>query len=93
MKKADASAKAPEYRNPEELELAGKLIDEIEQSGEPIFLKDLEVCGSDLIKQGITGKKVGETLQWLLSLVISGEVENDRDILLKKAEDVSDEKD
>lgn len=93
VKKADASAKAPEYRNPEELELAGKLIDEIEQSGEPIFLKDLEVCGSDLIKQGITGKKVGETLQWLLSLVISGEVENDRDILLKKAEDVSDEKD
>ena len=93
VKKADASAKAPEYRNPAELDVAEKLIIEIEKSGDPIFLKDLEIGGDDLIKIGIAGKKVGEILNRLLDLVISEKIENKRKVLLEKSEEMRDEKD
>ena len=87
MKKADASAKAPEYRNPPEISGAKQLIDEIEKSSKPLFLKDISINGNDLINLGISGKKVGEILHNLLRLVILEEIENSREALINKAED------
>ena len=48
----------------------------------PMSLKQLEVNGSDVSKLGITGKKIGEALGFLLEQVIDGNCENDRDSLI-----------
>ncbi|MBR6523015.1 MAG: HD domain-containing protein [Clostridia bacterium] len=88
VKKADNSAKAPEYCNPAELDLAEKLIKEIEKSGFPLFISDLEVTGSDLIELGISGKKIGETLASLLELVIEGKLQNTKEVLTRKAKEM-----
>ena len=46
-------------------------------------LKDMAVNGNDVIAAGISqGKQIGETLNWLLNMVINGEVKNDKDELL-----------
>ena len=46
-------------------------------------LKDMAVNGHDLIAAGINqGKQIGEILNWLLNMVINGEVQNDKEELL-----------
>ncbi|MBO5409406.1 MAG: HD domain-containing protein [Clostridia bacterium] len=50
-------------------------------------LKDLEISGSDLILLGIPeGKLIGDVLKKLLSLVIDGEIPNQKEILLSVAQ-------
>lgn len=94
VKKADASAKAPQFRNVPELDEAQWAIDELEKSGKPVFLSDLAVSGKDIILLGAKGKKVGEILKKLLYAVHSDELENCREELIKKAEGyLTDEKD
>ena len=89
VKKADSSAKAEAYRNPPELDEAEKLIYEIEKSGEPVFLSDLEISGKDLTGMGIKGKKVGEMLGILLDDVLSGRIENKKKILIDRAREMT----
>ena len=48
----------------------------------PMSLKQLAVNGSDISTLGITGKKIGEVLGFLLEQVIDGNCENDRDSLI-----------
>ena len=45
-------------------------------------LKQLKVSGSDISELGITGKKIGEALSFLLEQVVNGNCENDKDSLL-----------
>jgi tRNA nucleotidyltransferase (CCA-adding enzyme) len=46
-------------------------------------LKDMAITGDDLILEGMKqGKEIGETLKWLLEMVINGEVENNKEQLL-----------
>ena len=45
-------------------------------------LKQLKVSGSDISELGITGKKIGEALSFLLEQVIDGNCENNRNSLL-----------
>lgn len=85
VKKADASAKAKDYTNPPELLLSEKIIDNIVKSGDPLYLSDLSVKGNDIVALGIKGKKVGVVLEYLLDLVLSDKVKNDREKLLKCA--------
>ena len=88
VKKADNSAKAPEYCNPEELNEVEKLVDKIEKSGCPLFLRDLKMSGSDLVELGISGRKVGETLEALLDLVIEEKTLNKKEVLTQKAKEM-----
>ncbi len=88
VKKADASAKAEEYRNPAEIVEAENLVEEIQKSGEPIFISNLEINGKDLVKMGISGKKVGEILDRLLEAVIQEQTKNNREKLLNLAEEM-----
>jgi len=50
-----------------------------------VTLKDMAVNGRDLMAEGICGKALGETLQWLLAEVIAERLENDREALLAAA--------
>lgn len=55
-------------------------------AGECYSLKMLEINGSDLLHIGITsGEEIGKTLDTLLDKVITGELSNDKDILIAAA--------
>ena len=51
-----------------EIELAPK-IDQIVESNDPIFLKDISITGGELQKLGITGKNIGTMLTYLQNKV------------------------
>lgn len=87
VKRADNLAQAVEYRNRQ------AEIDEIERVMEALLrreacfsLKQLAVSGHDLLKLGFSGPAIGTVLEELLSAVIDGELENDREKLLRFAE-------
>jgi tRNA nucleotidyltransferase (CCA-adding enzyme) len=90
VKKGDMSSHAPEYK----LSLADEekyisLLEEIQAEGECISLKSLDVNGDDLIEMGIPqGKVMGDILKALLSLVISEELPNEKEVLSKKASEL-----
>ena len=85
IKKADASAHAPEYRDREEyinnlLQIYEKIISE----NQCFSLKDLAVNGKDLINLGIPAdEKMGKILNELLLAVINEEVKNEKQELIK----------
>lgn len=60
-------------------------IENILNSGECVFLKDLAVNGTDLVNIGIRGREVGKTLSLLLSFVHKNPSENKKELLLEKA--------
>lgn len=69
--------------NLKDVEKLIELKDEILRDNDCISLKTLAVDGNDLIKLGMNGKKIGETLNMLLEKVVDGEVENKREKLLE----------
>ena len=59
------------------------LLDEVLQENECFTLKDLAINGKDLIKHGVPeGKIIGTILDTLLTMVIDGEINNDKNSLL-----------
>ena len=86
VKRADAMGQAPEkvVGRLAELEELRTRAEELIAQGKCFTLKDLAVSGQDVIAAGVTpGPEVGRTLEKLLERVVSGEVPNDRDTLLK----------
>ena len=83
VKYCDNSAQNPEYfRGNEFYAKAQNIINEILEEKECFSIKDLAVNGNDLMKLGFTGKKIGETLNLLLDLVISEKIANKYDDIL-----------
>ena len=80
------------YMREEKLALCKAVLDEAERiaaSGECYELSTLEVNGKDLIHIGVgSGKLIGEILNSLLEAVISGELPNEKPVLLKKAGEI-----
>lgn len=67
-----------------ELEEMKSKAEEIIAQGQCVSLKDLAVNGRDVIAAGIApGPEVGRVLDRLLEQVLSGEVPNEREALLK----------
>ena len=63
-----------------------RLIDEALAKQQCFSLKQLAVNGSDLRRAGISpSKEMGDILNRLLEMVINGETENSRDVLIEKA--------
>jgi tRNA nucleotidyltransferase (CCA-adding enzyme) len=87
VKKADSFAHNPLYSyQMDEIDEVERILEEIIKSEDCISLKDLAVNGDDLIDIGIKkGPDVGKVLNDLLLLVINGEVQNNKDDLIKKA--------
>ncbi|MBP3335051.1 MAG: HD domain-containing protein [Ruminiclostridium sp.] len=79
----DTCGKAPAYFGEKDLfDSIEKHTKEYLESEPPMSLKQLAVNGSDISKLGITSKKIGEVLGFLLEQVIDGNCENDRDSLI-----------
>ena len=86
LKRADNFAKkTTPPDNLSEAEEIEKILDALIEKKACFGLKDLKVNGGDVLALGVRGKVVGETLEYLLSLVISGEKPNDREILISEA--------
>ena len=63
-----------------------KLYDEILERGDCVDLKGLAVNGSDLIELGIVGEQIGETLNWLLHIVMENPALNNKNTLISFVE-------
>lgn len=50
--------------------------------GDCLTLKSLNINGDDLLNLGCKGKEIGDKLNEILSRIVSGEIPNDREILL-----------
>ena len=63
-----------------------KLYDEILERGDCVDLKGLAVNGSDLMELGIVGEQIGETLNWLLHIVMENPALNNKNTLISFVE-------
>ncbi len=63
-------------------------LDRALKSGTPYTVAMLDIRGSDLIPLTDDKTKIGETLEKLLDSVMSGKIQNKREILLQKAVDI-----
>lgn len=73
-------------RNVDPLGEIARLTEEIRQDGDCLYLKQLAVSGRDLMEAGIgPGKKVGETLNALLDLVLEHPEYNQKEKLISFA--------
>lgn len=87
LKRADILAQNPDYlNNLLNLDRLEAIFNKIIMEKQCFSLKDLAVNGSDLINNGFAqGKEVGSILNSLLEKVISGEIQNDYEKLIKEA--------
>lgn len=85
VKAADLAAQS-DYQRAEKSEWLTKLwklYAEIEREGDCLTLKDLAVCGRDLIEAGMApGPQLGSTLQRLLEIVLEDPEKNTKEYLL-----------
>lgn len=88
IKKADIIGQNPEYIN------RLKVMDEIHQilddliTNDVVTIKGLAINGKDLIELGIPKSKIKELLNELLNLVVTDEIKNDKNELLKHVKKV-----
>ena len=79
----DTCGKSPAYFCEKELfRSIEKHTREYLENEPPMNLKELKVNGKDLSELGISGKKIGESLRFLLEQVVDGNCENDKDKLI-----------
>ncbi len=56
--------------------------EEILSRGDCVNVRDLDISGTDLVNRGLRGEKVGETLEWLLDIVLENPRLNEKDTLM-----------
>ena len=87
VKRADNLAQNPEYFWTDKLDKMEELAKEIE--AESCFtLQSLDISGNDLIALGIKGRQIGETLNQLLNEVIEERLSNEKELLIKRANEI-----
>jgi tRNA nucleotidyltransferase (CCA-adding enzyme) len=90
LQRADMAAHAPKVAA--QVHKIDRLINDVArlvQQGAALNLKDLAVDGADLISLGFRqDASLGTALQRLLHLVLSGQIDNERGVLLRAAEDL-----
>lgn len=95
VKRADVLAQNPEFgrKKTENITAMETLLEDILAKKECFSLKDLAVNGNDLIAHGIgPGALIGKVLGELLDHVIEGKLDNEREVLIKKALELVDKK-
>ncbi|MGB5823998.1 MAG: CCA tRNA nucleotidyltransferase [Proteocatella sp.] len=86
-KQADIKAANPDFalERLEHIKEVKHVLKEVLKSGQCFSMKDLSINGSDIMELGIAeGKEIGIILKTILDMVIDGELENDRDAIIKK---------
>lgn len=73
----------------DDLRRAEDIAEEIVKNDECRRVSQLAVNGQDMMKLGLKGRQIGETLADLLDLVMRGQAENTQDALLESAESIN----
>ena len=68
------------------------ILEIFENSAIPKAIKELCIGGDELQAVGISGKEIGKALNLLLVAAISGEIENNKEMLLKHIQTISEDK-
>lgn len=68
-------------------ENALNMLSEILENSEPYRISDLKIGGKNLINLGVSGEKIGETLEYLRKCVTADPTLNRRSTLLQKSEE------
>lgn len=90
VKRADNFAQAPAcHGRQRELDDVERLMQEILAENPCFSLAQLAANGRDMTALGLTGPAVGKMLRRLLSEVMSGKLENDRETLLRRAQQLT----
>ncbi len=88
VKRADNLAQAPEFRTMQaEIDRGESILDSLLAADACCSLKQLAVNGRDLTELGLKGSAIGNMLNALLDAVVDGDLENDRDTLLRYVEE------
>ena len=64
------------------VEVINRLYEEIIKRGDCISIKDLDISGSDLMELGMSGPRIGETLNSMLHIVMEHPKLNDKETLI-----------
>ena len=90
LQQADWGGKGTdEIRENGDFEEIRRILAEIEVEEACLSLKDLAVNGHDLMAVGFTGPAIGKTLNRLFALVLDEQLPNDKNALLKAAQEVN----
>lgn len=87
LRMADATANPKNEFNPKELDALSMRIAEVREKDMAVKIADLDISGEDIIRelQMEQGKVIGDTLNYLLDLVIEDPLINKKEILMQKA--------
>lgn len=87
VRRADVLSQAPQYfYQLEGLRESERIIKELQEEGACVSISDMKINGKDLVDMGFPeGKRVGETLRYLLKRIIKENIKNDREELLREA--------
>lgn len=91
VRKADIKGQKEGYDKEriKKVEAIEKLLEQVLQEDECFSMKDLAINGNDLINIGYKqGKDLGRVLNILLQMVVDGEIANEKEELLRIAEDM-----
>lgn len=91
LKRADNLAQHPDFADRQQYyDRLEELLAQIIEGNQCFSLRDLAIDGNDLIKNGITdGRTIGRTLKAALAEVIDGNLQNEKDALLKWAKKIT----
>ena len=90
MERADNLAQNPEKVDMAHFDIIENMAREIIEEAQCLSLKTLAINGSDLIKNGHNpGKNIGIILDEILNEVIEEKIPNEREVLLKRATELS----
>ena len=88
VKRADNMAQAAAFRSrQEEIDRQEQLLQRILDERPCFTLQQLAVDGRDMMTLGLQGKAIGEMLHTLLQRVLDGQLPNEREVLLRWAEE------
>lgn len=84
LQRADVSAKHPSIQQERMLKLSQieKKLHEILEEQACFSIRQLELDGYDVLRLGLSGKEVGNALEFMLEMVMEGKVENDHEKLV-----------
>lgn len=88
VKRADNMAQSAEFRSRQkEIDRQEQLLQQILDERPCFTLQQLAVDGRDMMTLGLQGKAIGEMLHTLLQKVLDGQLPNEREVLLRWAEE------
>ena len=91
LERADVKSQHPDYVDERLAMIAAfeEKVDYLIEQGKCFSMKDMAVDGRDIMALGVKeGKEIGRIKNELLRLVVDGELENSRDVLIAKAKEL-----